>query len=71
MLTITQNAMELVFREESKPVDTILLIFAELGGNRNRDFILLNLGPIQKLSEESSFRFTTSKKLRRETRWIR
>lgn len=44
--------MQLVLRQECKPVDTLLLVLAQLRLDRNGDVVLLHLAPVKELCEE-------------------
>src|SRR5688572_10122947 len=45
-LTITKNSMQLILRQESQPVDTILLVLAQLRVDLDGDVVLFNFTAI-------------------------
>ena len=48
-LTVTENAAKLVFCQEGKPIDSLLLVFAKFRFDLHRKYILLDLAAVQKL----------------------
>jgi hypothetical protein len=69
--TITKNTMQLILSQKRQPVNTVLLVFAELCLDRNRYGVLFDFATIKKLSEELSLCFTPLQQLLREPRRIR
>ena len=49
MDTVTQNAMELVLVQEGQPVNTVLLVLAQLCVDLNRDRVLVDLCAVEQL----------------------
>ena len=45
-LTVTENAVKLVFRQEGEPVDSILLVLAQFGFDLHRKYVLFNFATI-------------------------
>jgi len=62
--------MELILREESEPVDSVLLVLPELGLDGNGDIVLVDLGSVEELVEELSLSCSFLQHLRREARRI-
>jgi len=50
--------MQLVFRQECQPADSIPLILPQLRFDLNRNFVLLGFTAIEKLHEELAFFIT-------------
>ena len=48
-LTVTENAVKLVFCQEGEPIDSLLLIFAKFRFDLHRKYILFDLAAVQKL----------------------
>ena len=69
-LTITKDAVKLVLRQEGKPVDSLLLVFAQLRFDLYRKYILFDFVAIQKLRQELTFVVSPSEEFFRETRRV-
>lgn len=63
--------MQLELRQESEPINTILLIFTQFRVDLDWHSILLDFRTIKQLTEEFSFRFATFEEVFRETRGVR
>lgn len=70
-LTITKNAVQLVFRQESQPINTILLVFTQFCIDFDRYSILLDLRTVKQLTEELSLCLTTFEKVFGKARRVR
>ena len=68
--TVAENAVELVLCKEGQPIDTVLLIFAQLGLDGDRDLVRLHLRTIQQLHEELALFLTPLEQLLGEAWWI-
>ena len=68
--TVAQNAVKLELRQESKPIDTILLVLPKFCLDRNRNFVLLHFAAVEQLGEECSFFFPLAQQFVREVWWI-
>jgi len=69
--TITKNPVQLILSQECQPVNTLLLVFAELRVDSHRYGVLFNFASIKKLGKELSLRFTPLQQLLREAGRIR
>lgn len=59
--------MQLIFGQERQPVDTFLLVLAEIGLDWYRDIVFGDLTAVEKLRQELSFDVTFSEEIIRET----
>ena len=69
--TVTENAVELVLRQESEPINSFLLVLAQLRLNLYRKYVLFDLAAVQKLRQELAFFFPLSEEFFRETGRVR
>lgn len=71
VLTVTKDAVELVFREECEPVDSLLLVFPELSVDLDRNLVLLHFGSVQQLRKELPLLVPATEKVFRKVRRVR
>ena len=69
--TVAKNAMQLIFRKESQPADTFLLIFPQLGLDGDRNVVLLHLTTVKELGKELPLLVPASKQVLGKVRQIR
>ena len=70
LLTVAKNAVKLILGKESQPVDTVLLILAQLRLDRNWNLVWLHLRTVQQLHEELALFLTPLEQLLGEAWWI-
>jgi hypothetical protein len=63
--------VQLVLGQEGKPIDTVLLIFSEIGIYLHWDDVLFDLRSVEQLAEKFALCITALKEVLRKSRWIR
>ena len=58
--------MELVLCKEGEPADSVALVLAQLDFDRDRELVLVDLGPIEELGEELALVLTLREEVLRE-----